>query len=82
MRDGAAVTVGGGVSPSSDFTSWIVNGSAVRSSAIPSSELIPCSPALFEVWDHTALKCSGSGPLAGDSFNGIFREDLAQGAFE
>lgn len=39
IRDGADEPDGGGVSPSSDFTSCNVNGIAVKSSAIPSSEL-------------------------------------------
>lgn len=69
---------GGGVSPSSDLTSCNVNGRAVKSSAIPSSELTACNPALSEVCDHTALRCSGSGPRAGDSLTGRLRDVLAQ----
>lgn len=58
---------GGGVSPSSDFTSCSVNGKPVKSSAMPSSELTTW-PLLFpEGCDHTALRCSGSGARAGES---------------
>lgn len=77
MREDAIEVVGGGVPPSSDFTSCKVNGIAVKSSAIPSRELTACNPALFEVCDHTAFKCSGSGPRRG-SFTDMFKEDLAQ----
>ena len=70
IRDGAAAVVGGGVSPSSDFTSCRVNGSPVRSSAMPSSELTACTLALSEACDHTALRCSGSGARAGESLTG------------
>jgi hypothetical protein len=65
MREGA---VGGGVSPSSDLTSWIVNGTDERSSAIPSRELTAGTPGLSDVCDHTAFKSSGSGTLEGESF--------------
>lgn len=39
---------GGGVPPSSDLTSWIVNGTAVRSSAIPSKEFTEGKAALSD----------------------------------
>ena len=70
IRDGAAELVGGGVSPSSDFTSCSVNGSPVRSSAMPSRELTGCTGSLSEACDQTALRCSGSGARAGESLTG------------
>ena len=75
MREGAVGRDGGGVSPSSDLTSCRVNGRAVRSSAIPSKEFTGCNPALLEVWDQTALRCSGSGALAGESLIGRITDD-------
>jgi hypothetical protein len=70
IREGAVEPVGGGVSPSSDFTSCSVNGNAVKSSAMPSKELTACTLALSEACDQTALRCSGSGARAGESFTG------------
>lgn len=58
IREGA---VGGGVSPSSDFTSCRVNGTVVKSSAIPSRELTDGISSLFSDFDHTIFRCSGSG---------------------
>lgn len=78
IRDGAEGIEGGGVSPSSDLTSCKVKGKAVKSSAIPSSEFTVCNPALLEVCDHTAFKCSGSGPRAGLSLRERLMELLAQ----
>lgn len=80
MRVGPLGRLGGGVSPSSDLTSWIVKGSAVRSSAMPSRELTGRSPALFGGCDQTALRCSGSGARAGESLSGRFMDDLAHDA--
>lgn len=80
MREDAIVVVGGGVPPSSDLTSCKVNGMAVKSSAIPSREFTACNPALLEVCDHTAFRCSGSGPRNGESFTEMFKEDLAHEA--
>ena len=71
---------GGGVPPSSDLTSWIVNGTAVRSSAMPLRELTEGKAALSEAWDQTALRCSGSGaPLEEASLKTYARCGLDQG---
>ena len=59
---------GGGVPPSSDLTSCIVNGTAARSSEIPSSELTLGFRSDVDGCDHTALRCSGSGARAAISF--------------
>lgn len=80
ILEGALGKDGGGVSPSSDLTSCKVKGNAVKSSAIPSSELTGCSPALLEVCDQTAFRCSGSGARAGDSFALKLIDDLVQEA--
>ena len=82
MREDAEGIEGDGVSPSSDLTSCKVNGSAVKSSAIPSSEFTAGKPGLFEVCDHTALRCSGSGPLAVGSFPGVPKDARVHGAGE
>lgn len=74
--EGIAELVGGGVSPPSDLTSWIVNGRAVRSSAIPSSEFTAGIGSLSAACDHTAFKCSGSGALAGESLGVKFSGDF------
>lgn len=75
IRDGA---VGGGVSPSSDFTSWRLNGTFVRSSAMPSSELTEGDGSFTSDFDHTILRCSGSGAREGDSFIRYVRGDFVQ----
>ena len=67
ILDGGPEPDGGGVSPSSDFTSCNVNGTAVKSSAMPSREFTAGKAPWADVCDHTAFKCSGSGALAGDS---------------
>ena len=46
----------------------MVNGKAVKSSAIPSKEFTAGAGSLPAACDQTALRCSGSGALAGDSF--------------
>ena len=70
---------GGGVPPSSDLTSWMVNGTAVRSSAIPSREFTEGKAALSDAWDQTAFRCSGSGtPLEGESLRGKALGDFDQ----
>jgi len=45
----------------------MVNGKEVRSSAIPSSEFTTGAGSLSAACDQTALRCSGSGALAGES---------------
>jgi hypothetical protein len=86
IRDAAIEVDGGGVcpraSPSSDLTSCKVNGKAVRSSAMPSSEFTAGSLALSEAWDQTALRCSGSGARAGDSLIGKLNGALVHISFE
>lgn len=70
MREGTDEdAVAGGVSPSSDFTSFKVKGSPVKSSPMLSREF---TDGLLLVCDQTAFKCSGSGPRDGDSFEGSF----------
>lgn len=68
IRDGPLDVIAGGVSPSSDLTSCRVNGTEVRSSAIPSREFTTGSSAFVEVCDQRSLRCSGSGGRAGESF--------------
>ena len=75
IREGA---VGGGVSPSSDLTSWRLNGTFVRSSAIPSNELTEGSGSFAPDFDHKILRCSGSGAREGDSFIWYVRGDFVQ----
>jgi hypothetical protein len=75
IREGA---VGGGVSPSSDLTSWRLNGTFVRSSAIPSNELTEGNASFAPDFDHTILRCSGSGAREGDSFIRYMRGDFVQ----
>ena len=78
IREGA---VGGGVSPSSDFTSWRLNGTFVRSSAMPSNELTEGNGSFVPDLDHTILRCSGSGAREGDSFIRYARGDFVQVPF-
>jgi len=75
IREGA---VGGGVSPSSDLTSWRLNGTFVRSSAMPSNELTEGNGSFPPDFDHTILRCSGSGAREGDSFIWYVRGDFVQ----
>ena len=75
IREGA---VGGGVSPSSDLTSWRLNGTFVRSSAMPSNELTEGNGSFPPDFDHTILRCSGSGAREGDSFTWYVRGDFVQ----
>lgn len=75
MRKGA---VGGGVSPSSDLTSWRLNGTFVRSSAMAFSEFTEGDGSSPPDFDHTILRCSGSGAREGDSFALNVRGDLVQ----
>lgn len=58
--------------PSSDFTSWRVNGKEVKSSAMPSRELTGRNSALSDGpgCDHRAFRCSGTGSLDVDSRKG------------
>lgn len=65
IREGA---VGGGVSPPSDLTSWRLNGTFVRSSAMPFSEFTDGNGSSPPDFDQTILRCSGSGAREGDSF--------------
>ena len=75
MRDAVVGKVEGGVSPSSDLTSWIEKFTDAKSSTIPSKELTEFRAALLGC-DHTALRCSGSGartfPVS------LLKEDLPQ----
>lgn len=80
IRDGPWDVVGGGVSPSSDLTSCRVNGTEVRSSAIPWREFTAGNSAFVEVCDQRSLRCSGSGGRAGESFMEKAPVDFAQGA--
>ena len=75
IREGA---VGGGVSPSSDLTSWRLNGTFVRSSAIFFNEFTDGSAGSSPDFDHTILRCSGSGAREGDSFTRYARGDFVQ----
>ena len=75
IREGA---IGGGVSPSSDLTSWRLNGTFVRSSAMPSNELTEGSGSFAPDFDHNILRCSGSGAREGDSFIWYVRGDFVQ----
>jgi hypothetical protein len=75
IREG---TVGGGVSPSSDFTSWRLNGTFVRSSAIPFNELTEGNGSFVPDFDHTILRCSGSGAREDNSFIRYVRGDFVQ----
>ena len=75
IREGA---VGGGVSPSSDLTSWRLNGTFVRSSTMPSNELTEGNGSFPPDFDHTILRCSGSGAREGDSFTWYVRGDFVQ----
>ena len=77
-RDIREGPVGGGVSPSSDLTSWRLNGTFVRSSAMPSSELTEGNGSFDPDFDHTILRCSGSGAREGDSFTWYVRGDFVQ----
>ncbi len=45
-----------------------------------SNELIDGGSALFEVCDHTALRCSGTGAREGESFNDNALGDFGHGA--
>lgn len=76
IRDGPWDVVGGGVSPSSDLTSCSVNGTEVRSSAIPWREFTAGSSAFEDVCDQRSLRCSGSGGLAGESFMDMAPEEF------
>lgn len=78
IREGA---VGGGVSPSSDLTSWRLNDTFVRSSAMPSNELTEGNGSFAPDFDHTILRCSGSGAREGDSFTLYVRGDFVQVPF-
>lgn len=75
IREG---TVGGGVSPPSDLTSWRLNGTFVRSSAMPFNEFTEGSGSSPPDLDHTILRCSGSGAREGDSFARYVRGGLVQ----
>jgi hypothetical protein len=75
IREGA---VGGGVSPSSDLTSWRLNGTFVRSSAMPFNELTEGNGSFVPDFDHTILRCSGSGAREGNSFIRYVRGDFVQ----
>ena len=75
IREGA---VGGGVSPPSDLTSWRLNGTFVRSSAMPFNELTEGKGSFVSDFDHTILRCSGSGAREGDSFIRYVRGDFVQ----
>lgn len=79
ILEGAEGKEGEGVVPSLDFTSGSTKGSGVRSSAIPFNEFTGLASVLLDGWDHTALRCSGSGARDGDSFIGKLREDLVHG---
>ena len=67
LEVGGLEAVGGGVSPSSDFTSCRVNGTEGRSSAIPFSELTAGTSAFEDVCAQRSFKCSGSGARAEES---------------
>lgn len=60
ILDASAFACGRGVRISSSFASCMVSGTVGRSSAMPCNEFTEGS-ALLEVWDQTALRCSGSG---------------------
>ena len=75
IREG---TVGGGVSPSSDLTSWRLNGTFVRSSAMPFNEFTDGNGSSPPDLDHTILRCSGSGAREDDSFARYVRGDFVR----
>ena len=70
---------GGGGVPPSDLTSWIVKGTAPRSSPIFANELTDGVSDLSEVDDQTAFSSSGSGPRDGESLVCKAFGDLGQG---